>query len=120
MNIDDIYPSRYLKANKLNGHTVCVRIKECKIEEVGQECERKAVLYFENNTQALILNKSNLIAVAEALGTKETEQWRGGRVKLYTATKPYRGKEVPCICVAPAPNPLPGEGGMQPEDDGAF
>jgi hypothetical protein len=85
MDISSLFPSKYLKGEDLGGKEVTVTIKCMRVEKLGQgpEKEDKAVLYFERATKALILNRTNALAIASLYGG-ETDDWRGKRIILYS------------------------------------
>jgi hypothetical protein len=100
MDIDQLYPSRFLRSADLGGRPMRVSIEGLKREDIGGES--KVVLSFTNGTKALILNKTNAKAIAKALGTKETAAWRGKAIVLVSAQVDFRGDIVDAIRVRPA------------------
>ncbi len=50
----DIFPSNYLKAADLNNRTVKVKIDKVIIEEIGQNKDKKPVLYFADVKKGLV------------------------------------------------------------------
>jgi hypothetical protein len=103
MNIDDAFPSRYLRPGDLRQAAPVVTIASVKMERVGARRQTKPVLYFLGKSKGLILNKTNATAIAELLGTKDTVAWEGGRLRLFVTETLFGDKTVPCIRVqAPA------------------
>ena len=96
MNIDSAFPSKYLKASDLNGRTVKVKIGAIKMEEVGDDS--KPCLYFEGKDKGIVLNKTNSNNIAGEYG-RETDNWIGNDVWLYTALVDFQGKTVEAIRV---------------------
>jgi hypothetical protein len=105
MNIDDAFPSRYLKPADLGQAAPAVVIAGVRLERVGSRQTSKPVLYFEGKSKGLILNKTNARAIAALVGTTETERWRGARVRLFVTTTTFGGETVPCIRVKSATAP---------------
>jgi hypothetical protein len=106
MNFSDIYPNKYFKHADLNGKRRSLKIDRVELEVVGQDSEeKKAVLYFIGERQGFVLNKTNGLTVAEALGT-ETDFWRGATVVLFPTRTSYAGRQVDCVRVeVPLPAP---------------
>ena len=46
MNINEAFPSKYLKASDLDGKNVTVTIKSAELEEIGFDKEQKLVRQF--------------------------------------------------------------------------
>lgn len=85
MNINLIYPSKYVKAADLGDKQVTVTIKSAVMEELGYgaEKERKLVIYFEKATKGLILNRTNAMIIA-SMYSPETDNWIGNAIILYS------------------------------------
>lgn len=86
MNVNDIYPSKYVKAHDLGDKLVTVTIKSAVMENLGygKEAERKLVIYFERAMKGLILNRTNAMIIA-SLYSPETDNWPGNAIILYSA-----------------------------------
>ena len=114
MNINDAYPSNYLKASDLQGRNIPVVIDRVEQETVGKD--RKLVLYFQNKSKGMILNKTNANNIA-ACYSPETDAWAGRQLILFEAMVDFKGQTVPALRVrAPQPkdNP-PQHKAMQPK-----
>lgn len=90
-NINDVFPSKYLKASDLKGREVTVAIRELVMEKIGDDT--KPILYFMNKEKGMVLNKTNSMNIAIAYGP-ETEAWAGHPVTLFAAWVDYQGKQV--------------------------
>lgn len=95
MNINKVFPSKYLSAADLNGATPTVLIDTVKLETVGDDS--KLVVYFKGKDKGLVLNKTNANAIADILASKDTDEWEGKRIKLITAKVDFQGKRVAAI-----------------------
>jgi hypothetical protein len=86
MNINDVFPSKYLKAHDLNGKGYTLIIREVTLENVGhgQEQELKPIVAFEKAAKLMILNRTNAMIIASLYGP-ETDQWRGKSIIVYPA-----------------------------------
>lgn len=102
MNIQDAFPSKFLKASDLQGMEPIVTIDQVKYEPVGKDKEMKAVLYFKGKEKGLVLNKTNANKITELLQSGITEEWQGQRVRLFATETQFGGDMVDCIRVKAA------------------
>lgn len=100
MNINELYPSDYLKASDLKGKAVKLKMREVDIKELGSD--KKPVLYFDGKEKGLVLNKTNGMIIASAYGP-ETANWAGKEVKVYPGKTQFNGQMVDCIKVEVIP-----------------
>lgn len=106
-NINDAFPSKFLKASDLKGtEPVCV-IDKVLFEPVGQSKEMKAVVYFVGKAKGLVLNKTNATRIVQLSGSGITEEWPGTRIKLYGSVTTFEGDEVECIRIRQNTGALP-------------
>lgn len=98
MNINEAFPSKYLKADDLQGREVTVSIDHVAMEKVGDD--NKMALYFRGKQKGIILNKTNAMNIATAYGT-DTNGWIGNPVILFPAWVDFQGKSVQAIRVRP-------------------
>jgi hypothetical protein len=108
-NIDDFYPSKYLRVADLKGKEIEVTIDRVESEEFEQDGGKrlKPVVYFRNNgIKPLIANKTNATRIATALGSKDYDTWAGKRVRLYPDMEEYMGQVHEVVRVRRAPEPL--------------
>lgn len=101
MNINDAFPSNYLKASDLGGHQVVVTVDRVEFETVGRDREEKAVVYFVGKTKGVILNKTNARKITEIVGSALTEEWAGTAIVLYPTETEFGGETVECIRIKP-------------------
>jgi hypothetical protein len=99
MNIDQAFPSNYLKAADLQGREASVKIDRIEMEKVGEDT--KPILYFQGKDRGLVLNKTNATNIKEAHGS-DTNNWVGKSVTLFTAWVDFQGRSVEAIRVRPA------------------
>lgn len=102
-NINDAFPSNYLKASDIRGAEPVVTIDHVATEEVGRQREKKAVLYFKGKEKGLVLNKTNATKISQLAGSSMTEDWDGFRVKLFATETEFGGETVECIRIKAAP-----------------
>ena len=108
MNIEQSFPSNYVKASDLNGKPSLLTIRTCVREELGQgnDKEKKPVLYFKEAQKGLVLNKTNANVIADAYG-KMTEDWEGKTVEVYPTRVEFKGNLVDGIRVRIQPQQQP-------------
>lgn len=105
MKIDELYPSRWIKASDLQGRQVNVVINKIVVEDLGDET--KPVLYFRGKDRGLVLNRTNAGVIAAALGD-ETDGWMGHTITLFPAKVSFSGRLVDAVRVSiPAAKPAP-------------
>lgn len=109
MDIHGAFSSNHLRAADLKGREVTVTMNRVVIEEVGQEKEKKPVLYFAGKEKGVVLNKTNSRVIAGMYGP-ETNNWAGQQIVLMESQTEFGGNTVPCIRVklnsgVPAPAP---------------
>ena len=97
MNINDAFPSNYLKASDLGEAQPVVAIDRVEVEPVGRGKEMKPVIYFAGKQKGMVLNKTNSKKIAELAGSPDTEEWAGVSVKLYATETEFGGETVECI-----------------------
>ena len=98
MDYKEIYRSKYMKADDLNGRSATYTVNGCTAEDVGDD--RKLVLAFSETDKPLVLNTTNATTMAELHGP-ESDGWEGKKVKLVPATTQYQGKLVKCTRISP-------------------
>ena len=98
MQIDQVFPSTYLKASDLQGREITVTIDRAEMEPIGQgdKKENKPILYFRGKEKGVVLNKTNSFAIADAYG-KNTDDWIGQQVILFCAWVDFQGRSVEAI-----------------------
>ena len=99
MNVNNAFPSQYLKASDLGTNVVIVTIAHVTIEPVGQNKDQKPVVYFEGKQKGMVLNRINSKKITEIAGTPETDEWTGVRVALFATTTEFAGDTVECLRV---------------------
>ena len=95
--IDDLFPSRFLKAADLKGQKRTLTISKITSEEVGKDKKAEPIIYFQKCTKGLVLNKTNAKRIAEVLGSKALADWPGKSVALYSKMVEFAGDLVPAI-----------------------
>lgn len=97
MNINDAFPSNYLKASDLGEVQPVCTIDRVELEPVGRDKEIKPIVFFKSKQKGLVLNKTNSKKIAEIAGSPDTDDWSGVAVKLYATETEFGGETVECI-----------------------
>jgi len=101
MDINDAFPSKYLKASDLQGRQPTVTIDRIIIEEVGKDKDRRPCIYFQGKEKGIVLNKTNATNIGASYGSN-TDAWVGRPVTLFTVWTDFNGQSVEAIRVRPA------------------
>jgi hypothetical protein len=100
MNINEAFPSKYLKAADIPQEGQTVTIESIAEEEVGKDKEMRPVLYFQGEDKGIILNKPNATNISKLYGY-ETDDWVGKKVQLGTTYVDFQGQSVEAIRIYP-------------------
>ena len=100
MNVNEIFPSNYLKAADLKGAQPRVTIASIQMETLGQgkDAQDRPVIYFEGKEKGLVANKTNMSTIAAVFGD-ETDDWTGAEIVLFETMVDFQGKTTPAIRV---------------------
>ncbi len=94
MDYKEIYRSKFMKSDDLNGQALCLSITECLAEKAGGD-ERLVLAFFEVPS-LMILDKINVNTLADLYGP-ETSEWRGKVIKVTPSTTLFLGEIVKYI-----------------------
>ena len=99
-NINDVFPSKTLRAEDLEGQEHTLTISHVTIETLGQgrDAQDKPVVYFTNEDRGFVLNKTNASVIAEMYGP-ETDDWTGKQITIFPTQVDFQGKVVDAIRV---------------------
>ena len=100
MNINDLYPSKYLKSDDLGNARITLQVATIKLEEVEEGKQLKPCMYFNGKEKGMVLNKTNGLLCAHVWGN-DTDTWAGQWLDLFVEPKMFQGKVVSGITVAP-------------------
>jgi len=125
--IDQMRESKFLKQSDV-GKGLLVTIQDCDQQNVakeGADPELKWCLHFAEVEKPLVLNSTNIQLCAQVCGSKNTDDWKGKRIVLYTDPNvSFGGKLVGGIRVrkpkATAPPPPPPVTDNEFEDDSSI
>lgn len=91
MNINQAFPSNYLKASDLGGKEHTVKVGSVEMHTLGDE--EKPVLMFQGKQKGMVLNKTNATILSDAFGP-ETDAWAGEEIILYSAKVQFQSRMV--------------------------
>jgi hypothetical protein len=94
MNIEEAFPSKYLKAADLQGQSVVAKMATVRQEKVGDD--QKIILYFVGKEKGVVLNKTNKNTIVGLYGT-ETDEWTGQPIEMFAALVDFQGKQTEAI-----------------------
>ncbi len=87
MKVSEMFPSKYLTGDDLQGRAVKVTIDTITREKMrpcpGAPEEEKYVLHFDGKTKGLILGKALAESIAMATGSDDTNLWQGKTIVLF-------------------------------------
>jgi hypothetical protein len=108
-NINEAFPSNYIKAADLKGRQVSVKMDRAEYEMIGND--KKLILYFVGKDKGMVLNKTNANNIATIYGD-DTDSWRDQEIVLFEAMVDFQGKTVPAIRVKAPARPRPNGGNI--------
>jgi hypothetical protein len=87
MKLDEMFPSRYVKGQDLNGRAVTVTIERIQTERMRPNPQspelEKFVLYTIEGKKGIVLSKTTATQIARILGSDESDEWIGKKVTLF-------------------------------------
>lgn len=124
MNINKLFPSRFIKADDLGGKHIALTIARVVLEKVHGESgeEDKPIVYFKEAKKGLLINKTNAFTIGGLYGP-ETDNWTGKRITLYSTKVKAFGQTTDAVRIEdripPAPAPKANGNGkaQQPEPE---
>ena len=105
-NIEEYFPSNYVRAADLGGKEVDATIDRVTSEPFEDDGKKrvKPVVHFRNaGLKPLVCNKTNAMLIATALGSKDPRTWPGKQVRLYAELVQFKGKVSEAVRVKRTP-----------------
>lgn len=103
MKLTDVFPSKYIKVEDLQGRDVTLTIRDCKIDQLDNE--QKLILHFMGKDKAMVCNKTNAERIALVHGG-DTDGWLGKQIIIGPEmTNNLQGKAIMAIRVKGIPQP---------------
>lgn len=99
-NVNDVYPSKWLRAGDLRGrsHQLTIRDVDTGIVGQGNDAKTQLILTFDDPWKPLGLNKTNAGAIAQLYGD-DTDDWIGQAVILFPTQVDFNGQRTDAIRV---------------------
>ncbi len=110
MQVDQIFPSKYLKAADLQGREPTVVIAKWDIETIGED--RKLVIYFQGKEKGMVCNRTNADRISMLHGN-DTDSWIGKEITLFTDMVNFQGRQTNALRVKPPVKRGPAVDGRQ-------
>ena len=99
MDINQAFPSKYIKSDDLQGQRIPLTIMAVNMVDIG-DGEYKLGIKFFNKDKLFICNKTNAMMMASAWGN-DTDAWAGKELELYAQPVNFQGRMVQGLTVAP-------------------
>ncbi len=100
MNINEVFPSKWICAADLKGDDIVLTIDRVTVESVGRDSESKPVVFFIGAKKGFVLNKTTSGVIANLYGMN-TDKWLGQGIILYPTQCEAFGEIVDCVRVRP-------------------
>jgi len=97
VNVNTVFPTKYVKAQDING-SVNVIIRSAVMEQLGDE--HKLVVYFEGHEKGMVLNKTNANNLSNLYGP-ESDGWIGKPMTLVSTFVDFQGQSTPALRLHP-------------------
>ena len=101
--LSEVFDSKYLKADDLNGRNVTVTIQSASIEEFENKQrgskDRKIILSFYGKDKKLVVNKTNAKTIGKLYGD-DTDLWVGCAITIGPKEVEYQGEMMWAIRVS--------------------
>lgn len=91
----------YLKAAHLQGKKPVLTISGADLEDNFDKNGKQVVLSFEETEKRLTLNTTNWRHLTGLIGSTNTDDWLGVKIKIYATTDSYNGKTYDVIRLFP-------------------
>ena len=115
MDMNTVFPSKFLKASDLQDKAVVVTIERVEMDSITDDTT-KPVVYFVGKEKGLVLNKTNTKTISNLYGG-ESDEWAGKSITIYPTETDFQGERVECIRVKIKRPATPvAEGGLTREE----
>lgn len=95
-NIDKMVTSKYLKIADVPDPVIVtiMGVKQVNVAQNDAEPEMKWAIKFQEFDKPMVLNTTNLQVAAKVLGSKDTDDWKGQEIILFTDPNVSFGGQV--------------------------
>jgi hypothetical protein len=101
MKRSDVFPSKWLRNEDLDGKPLVVTIQSAEMQELKSQdgkTQSKMVVSFKELPKSLALNLTNWDSISEICGD-DSDSWPGGQIELFPAMTTMGNKRVACVRV---------------------
>jgi len=115
--LEEMFPSRFLKAADLGGKGRVVEIVEVGTEDLKDmqgKTAKKTIVYF-RGLKPLVLNKTNAKALIRITGEPDNNNWVEHRALIFPTTTEMAGETVACIRFDEVPTAKPAKKAAPPK-----
>ena len=106
MHFKKAFPSRFTQVADVEEGPIDATLTSVQWENVGTDDapEDKLVAHFaEDGVKPLVLNLTRAEAIADLVGSPNTDSWVGARIRVTKGRTQFKGKRVDCLDVVPSP-----------------
>ena len=105
-HLKDLFPSKYLKAadlaeykraGRLPLRVTISRVIERETVGMNEDAQERPVVFFQNATKGMVLNRINAATLAEVAGSGDTDNWIGVTLGLDVRKDRYKSDVVDCL-----------------------
>lgn len=118
MDVRQMFDSNYIGAWDLQGRDVVVEIAKVtpgSLAKAGTSQKDKApIIHFKGREKGMVVNKTNMRAIANIAGSFKAKDWIGVRVTLFPTTCTFGPNTVDCIRVRPKAPPASRQAAPEP------
>lgn len=100
MDANELYGSKYLKCQDLNGQDIVARITNIELATFN-DGKQQYLLTLDGYSKKLGLNRTNAQTLMHLYGP-QTDAWKGKRITLHPDITQFQGRTVDCIRLKPA------------------
>ena len=101
-SISDYFPTKYLRAADIKGDMPATISR---VEEAIMGDDTKPVVFFEEFSKGLVLNKTNGLHIAQIIGSEQFSEWTGKKIVLTQMPVQFKGEVMQAIRVKKADSP---------------
>ena len=101
MKLNEMFPSKYVKGEDLGGQAFTITIDHIQPERMRPNPQspevEKYVLYTAEGKKVIVLSKVLAQQIARLVGSDDTDQWTGKKIKIYPEPQTVAG--VPRVAI---------------------
>lgn len=122
MNVNDLFPAKWLTPADLKGRSAVVEVERVALEDVfnprTRQTDKKLAVAFKSAKKRMLLNKTQAFAFAAACASTESAHWVGCKVQLSVGIAPNKAETIVVSAPPAATPPQPVQNGAKPSKSG--